>query len=331
MSRPIKILIVDTNPNNIIALETTLKAINIIPIWARNSEEAEKHLHNHEFALAIIDAHMPKMAGFELAKTIHQQQKSTELPIIFRSTIFTDDVHINKGYDCGAVDFITPPFNPKIITSKIAIFIQFFKQKQKLEATIYQLQKQKKTISNQNILLREKTIRDDLSGLYNRRHLRYILAREFNKCKKSNTEMSLLYFDLDYFKNINDTLGHDFGDVVIQQFGACLEDNCRESDLLFRIGGEEFLAILPDTDIHTAATVVAEKIRHICENDPFKKGNTQRKVTVSIGVSSYQQNHPTIMNDLISFADRALYAAKEKGRNQVVIYNAKHNLPSGNC
>lgn len=318
--KPVKILIVDDNQNNLLALETTLQGITTTPVRATSGAEALIHILHHDFAMAIIDVQMPEMDGYELAQIIHKHQKTAELPIIFLSAVFADDLHINKGYDNGAVDFITKPFNPKILTCKVAIFMQLYNQKKELEATIQQLQKQKKTISLQNDLLQEKTIRDDLSCLYNRRHLRLILDQEFTKCTHMNVDMSLLYFDLDHFKNINDTLGHAFGDAVIHQFGACLAKNCRESDFLFRIGGEEFIALLPETDITMAATIVAEKIRRICEEDPFKQGTTHKTVTVSIGVSSYKQHQPESMNDLISFADRALYTAKENGRNQVAVY-----------
>ncbi len=166
------------------------------------------------------------------------------------------------------------------------------------------------------------TIHDDLTGLYNRRHMNTILAQEYARCVRYETDMSVILLDLDHFKNVNDVHGHVFGDFVLKEFSHRMKQNSRESDYVFRFGGEEFLIILPSTDIENGV-LVGEKIRHISEASMFTDGLTSLKVTASLGVASYRFNEPNVQNDLLSMADKALYQAKEEGRNKVVAYSLK--------
>ncbi|MCI5151301.1 MAG: GGDEF domain-containing protein [Candidatus Electrothrix sp. MAN1_4] len=165
-----------------------------------------------------------------------------------------------------------------------------------------------------------------MTGIYNRRHLVVSLEQEFNRCDRYGTTLSLIMLDLDHFKSINDNFGHEFGDYVLKEFAGLLQETVRQSDMLFRFGGEEFIVLLPQTDLD-GAVHTAEKIRRNCAEKMISDGKYAVKMTVSIGVTSYDQKLHSTSGFMISYADEALYQAKENGRNQVVIYQEKNELP----
>jgi len=168
-------------------------------------------------------------------------------------------------------------------------------------------------------LLQGLSIIDDLTGLYNRRHLAALVEEEFRRALRYGTDLSCLMIDLDLFKGINDGFGHDFGDLVLREFGASLKKQTRSSDSCFRYGGEEFMAILPQTDI-VGASRKAENIRDLCEKKKYNDGAHTAKVTVSIGVASLKRHQPAQAKNLMAYADKALYRAKAEGRNRVNVY-----------
>lgn len=173
-----------------------------------------------------------------------------------------------------------------------------------------------KTINKQ---LKELSIRDSLTNLYNRRHMTDVLKKEFERARRYRHDLSCLLFDLDFFKEINDTLGHSFGDVILQEFAQLLTKNTRNPDFIFRYGGEEFLILLPNTNCEGALTV-AEKIRANWEKHTYSDESGSASLTVSVGVASRNKHQPKDWQALITFADRALYSAKAEGRNRVKAY-----------
>ena len=322
MADTVDILIVDDKINNLIALEDAFSEIDATFIKATSGNDALREILKHDFALAILDVQMPEMDGYELAQLIRNRKKTSKLPIIFLSAIYSDDFHIFKGYDSGAVDFITKPFLPEILAGKILFFIEIYLQKIRLKETIQELRKTKQLVLEQNRKLKRLSTHDDLTGLYNRRHLVASLEQEFSRCHRHGTELSLVMLDLDHFKDINDNFGHEFGDYVLKIFSVLLRAAVRRSDLVFRFGGEEFIVLLPQTAADGAAKT-AEKIRQECAERLIDDGKYAVKMTVSIGVTSYNKELHRSAGCMISFADEALYKAKEGGRNRVVVYQGK--------
>jgi diguanylate cyclase (GGDEF)-like protein len=159
-----------------------------------------------------------------------------------------------------------------------------------------------------------------------------ILEKEFSRALRYQTELSCLLLDLDYFKEVNDTFGHAFGDMVLREFSICLKQEARKTDIPFRYGGEEFMLLLPNTDIG-GALVVAEKIRSACEARKYGDGNNSTIITVSVGIASVKQHQLTDDKELMAFADKALYRAKTEGRNRVEVYMKEHyeQLKDGKC
>ncbi len=326
MAERIKILIVDDKPNNLFTLKTVLQETEAEFVEADSGNEALRQLLHHDFALAILDVQMPEMDGYELARLIRGREKTSRLPIIFLSAIYSDSFHIFKGYNSGAVDFITKPFHPEILVGKVLFFMEIYRQQQQLKETISELERTKQLVLDQNRLLERMATHDELTGLCNRRKLAEVMKREVERSRRYGTELSLLMLDLDHFKKVNDTYGHDFGDFVIKEFAARLLAGIRRSDFSFRFGGEEFIVLLPQTGISGALTA-AEKIRALCSEQPFSGLQASISMTVSIGIASCQEHKPQQPDDLICCADRALYLAKELGRNRVVV----HTSAAENC
>lgn len=160
------------------------------------------------------------------------------------------------------------------------------------------------------------SIKDSLTGLYNRRYLEEFLERELIRCQIKQLPLGVIMFDLDYFKRINDTFGHEAGDIVLKAISNLLKENTRQPDLCCRYGGEEFIAILPEQDWKKTIQV-AERLRELIQLLKIDhKGESLGKVTASFGLAIYPQNGITV-SSLFYHADMALYLSKQNGRNQV--------------
>ena len=159
---------------------------------------------------------------------------------------------------------------------------------------------------------------DGLTDLYNHRYFQEQMIMQTENCKRYNSNFSLILIDIDFFKNFNDTFGHQSGDAVLRQVAQKLKKNVRSTDIVCRYGGEEMGIILPNTD-KTEAIVTAQKICQTIAEKPFKLANDKEStVTISLGVAAYPQNGKT-PREIIAHADECLYSAKENGRNQVGI------------
>jgi len=162
-------------------------------------------------------------------------------------------------------------------------------------------------------------IHDDLTRLYIRRYFLRRLSEEKIRVERYNSPFVLIFFDLDYFKKVNDTYGHSKGDEVLRFFSIILRNNLRGIDIPCRWGGEEFAILLPETDI-TGGKIVAERIRQELQNSEIKDGDEVLKITVSGGMTTVPPFAKSI-EEIIERADKALYSAKEKGRNRIEIIN----------
>lgn len=247
-----RILIVDDKPMNLLSLSAAIQDEGLEIIQAGSGNEALSLILDHEFALILLDVQMPGMDGFETAELIRSNPKSRHIPIIFVSAINKEEQHLFKGYDSGAVDYLFKPLDTQILKSKIRVFIDLYAQKKKSETLSHNLkqalddaEKSKRIVEEQNLLLVELAIKDGLTGLYNYRHMQVIMESEFNRAIRYKSDLSCLLMDIDFFKEVNDTHGHPFGDFVLREFANCLREYMRYSDFLFRYGGEEFLVLLP--------------------------------------------------------------------------------------
>lgn len=160
------------------------------------------------------------------------------------------------------------------------------------------------------------SVTDPLTGLYNRRNLDVHLEREFLRAKRYKNDLSIAVIDIDFFKKVNDTYGHICGDYVLKEVSYMILETFRKTDLIFRYGGEEFVALLTETPVEKAL-IPLERLRQSIEKHPFSYNGNNIKVTISIGVNANKEGIENA-SEFLDCADKALYYAKEHGRNQII-------------
>ena len=320
------ILIVDDDLINLLILEKMLKKLNLNIIKAGSGSEALDLVDEIDFALVLLDAQMPDLNGFDTAKKIRSNPKNKDLPIIFVSAISKTKEFVLMGYEAGAVDYLLKPIDQLLLTSKVKVFCELHEKKKQLEIKNTELNQLNDKLHNE-ISKRKKAekellfqvIRDPLTGLFNRRFLEESLEREISKANRQNAPLGLIMLDADHFKLFNDTYGHLAGDVVLKHLGNLLMKNSRREDIACRYGGEEFVLVLPGTD-RKVARQRAEDLRIMVENgDPIHhRSKILPNITISLGIALLP-DHGKSAVELITEADKALYQAKDEGRNRVVI------------
>lgn len=542
----IKILVVDDRPENLLAIEGVLDRPDLSIITATSGNDALGLVLEHTFALILLDVQMPGMDGFEVAELLRGSEKTRQIPIIFLTAISKDEPHVFNGYEKGAVDYLFKPLDPLILRSKVNVFVELFRQREKLwqsnaelsqtvtelEAVNRQIREQQesiieeerlkvllqmagatahelnqplmvlmgnvqlmemdgnipehltvrvkkiteaadrisgivkkiqtlrhdeprtyaggKTILNLDqkvsilsvedknedfdkvkqilqdhpqlrltraksfeeglnrleqwrfdlifldyllpdgtgldfleainskgvetpvvvitgqgdeliasriiqagacdylpknkvsakVLLRiisnalekaglkremrmaqeklaEMSVRDELTGMFNRRYFQEALDREVSGAQRYDHGLALCMLDLDFFKQVNDTHGHLCGDRVLQEFGRLLDDSIRKYDVGCRYGGEEFAVILPDTALEKAVAL-CERFRERVKNHQFTYDDLTLRITTSVGVAARPAGGEINGKQLVDMADRALYQAKSQGRDRVV-------------
>ncbi len=299
----IHILIVDDNPVDLEIIRAVLNgnyAIHYTIDAASTGMEALEKASTGEFHLALLDYNLHDMNGIEILEEI--KTRSIDLPVIM-VTGEGDEKIAKETIKKGAYDYlIKDEINNILLTRTIRSVLERKNLEDKLKAYHDKLE--------------DLAIKDGLTGLYNHRHFQEILSSEFKRSKRYVQPLSCMMLDLDHFKLVNDSHGHQYGDFVLAQSAGILRRFARDTDFIARYGGEEFVIILPNTDLE-GVLHLAEKIRNSFENNPFKKEEISESISISIGVSSTADSNVSSKDDLITNADTALYQAKSSGRNNV--------------
>jgi len=307
--RQVHILIVDDLPANIKLLHSFLSPNYDITV-ANSGQQAITLVENFKPDLILLDVMMPEMNGFETCRLIKNNDKNFYIPIILVTALNEVEDKI-KGIEAGADDFITKPVNKHELLSRVKSLLRIKSLHDELQEKIVQLEDAKET-------LRELAIKDGLTNLFNHRYFKDSIQNEIERAKRNQTQFSLIMFDIDFFKNYNDTNGHLAGDDVLRIIADLVRKNIRSIDVAARYGGEEFALIFPETD-KTAAKIVANKIKNLIDGYKFYNETSQPngKISISVGVATYPLNGSK-MEELIDCADRRLYIAKAKGKNLVI-------------
>jgi len=356
-----KILVVDDSLTIRMQIKELLEDKGMEVLLAENGEKCLAVLEKEKPEVILLDVIMPEMDGIEVCRRIKSDDALKAIPVLILTTV-SDVENKVKGLNAGADDYVTKPFEAVELIARVNSILRtkglleqlkreitertrteemlkktnekFGRSTDNLEQTVRELAESKKIIENQNKVLSELSIRDGLTELYNYRHMMHTLQNEFSRAKRYNTDLSCLIMDLDFFKKINDSFGHGFGDYVLKESAKILRNCARESDFLSRYGGEEFVLLLPNTDSNVAMQL-AERLRKAFEENHFSNESRSKTVTVSIGVASLERHQPSRAEDLLTYADEALYQAKADGRNRVRMYsqvsqeegNEKNNMP----
>ncbi|CAN5267973.1 diguanylate cyclase [soil metagenome] len=216
-----------------------------------------------------------------------------------------------EGLDAGADDYLTKPVNFPELEARVRSMLRIKRLQDQLDETNAELEEM-----NQQLV--KLSITDGLTELFNHRHIHELLGEEFERSARTGESIAVVMMDLDHFKAVNDTHGHPTGDVILHETAGMIRDTAREIDMPGRYGGEEFIAILPETD-EQAAVNFAERVRSAIEEHEYRDGETLVRMTVSCGVAaSASGGNVDTPQGLLKRADDALYAAKEGGRNRVI-------------
>ncbi|MBU2489091.1 MAG: diguanylate cyclase [Proteobacteria bacterium] len=255
--------------------------------------------------LILLDLIMPGIDGYEVCEKIKNEEAETaDIPVIML-TSKAESADKVRGLEAGASDYVTKPFDEGELVARVNTHLRLKDLYEKLQEKNRQLQ--------------ELANRDGLTGLFNHRYFQEALSKDFQRAMRYHESLSCVLLDIDFFKKFNDTYGHQTGDVVLSTLGRLIEDSLRETDLAARYGGEEFALVLYHTPA-PAAFMVAERLRESVEAHEFKADELSLKVTISVGVATFPHAEIPDHKTLVECADKALYRAKEAGRNQVIPY-----------
>lgn len=289
----IKVLVVEDSKTARLHVKKLLKIYRFLVMEAENGEQALDVLDKHrDISLIVTDFNMPKMDGFELTKRVRNLYSKQDMAIVGMST-YGNNLLSARFLKIGGSDFINKPFLEEEFFCRI---------NQNLE--LLQYIKDLKFVAS----------RDFLTGLYNRQHFFDVGEKMFNRAYKSHKATIVALTDVDFFKKINDTYGHDIGDIVLKKIGAVLKGSFRASDLIARYGGEEFCFLLPSLDPEQAVDVFEEIRAKIAAESIVLPNGQALNITVSIGVCTTLEPN---LEGALSKADMMLYEAKRDGRNKV--------------
>jgi diguanylate cyclase (GGDEF)-like protein len=282
------ILIVDDTKTNLDILLGLLEGYDILV--ATNGYTALKIAQEEEIDLMLLDIMMPDIDGYEVCAKLKENESTKSIPIIF-ITAKIDEESIEKAYDVGGVDYITKPFKPKELLARVQIQLQM-----------------RLLIKNLEFL----ASRDSMTGIYNRR--KFFELSE--KLYETTDDLFAVMLDIDEFKKINDTYGHNIGDEVIKEVVNKIKTHLTSGEIFGRIGGEEFVVLKKENQIENIKKQF-EQIRQNIESIVlFTEDNQEVKITISIGISKKDTDTKNL-DYLLKIADKALYKAKNSGRNNV--------------
>jgi diguanylate cyclase (GGDEF)-like protein len=296
-----KILVVDDSPIYRKLVEQSLSKEPHV-LFANNGREALELFAEHQPSVVITDWTMPDISGLELCRRIRRdsQQHYTYLILV---TSNTDKEQVIEGLAAGADDYLTKPFHPGELVARVGVGRRIIELHHQVQA--------------KNRQLEELALTDPLTGLPNRRAIDAWVNHQLSAAARHDFPIWVVIADLDHFKRINDTYGHDAGDTVLKRFSELLKSRTRQSDICGRLGGEEFLVVLTHID-RVQAKVVVDRIRRVFEIEEFRFGDRgTTTVTASFGVAGFHGSQAPAFSTLVTHADAALYAAKSKGRNRV--------------
>ncbi len=254
------------------------------------------------FDLAIVSLSLANADGLRLCSQVRSLDRTRHLPIVMMVDP-GDEARLLRGLDMGVNDYVLRPIDQNELLARIKTQIKRKRHADLLRARLEQGM--------------EHAITDPLTGLHNRRYMESHLGSLVDQAAQSGCALSVLVADIDYFKSVNDTYGHDVGDNVLREFATRIRRNTRGIDLTCRLGGEEFVIIMPGTDL-LHAMQVAERLRTCIATEPFRVNASDKlTVTASVGVAALENDEDT-PETLFKRADVALYSAKRNGRNRVV-------------
>ncbi|MGQ0561820.1 MAG: diguanylate cyclase [Gemmatimonadota bacterium] len=302
-----RILVVDDNRDNVEIIATRLRFRGYDIEEASEGAKALELVRQNPPDLMLLDVMLPDIDGYEISRRVKGDESLPFIPIILVTARDSTQDKV-AGLDAGADDYLTKPINFPELEARVRSMLRIKKLQDEIELKSRELER--------------LSISDGLTGLYNHRHIHALLNEEFERAGRTGERLTVAMFDLDRFKGVNDTHGHQAGDRVLEQMADILRESAREIDRIGRYGGEEFMVLLPDTSIDDAEVFV-ERVRREVARRPFNVGDDKPplQMTISAGIATYPHARIKDPETLVRLADEALYTAKTAGRNRVVRFD----------
>jgi len=303
----IRVLVADDSAVSRKLVEHTLSEKRYSLVFAKSGCETVDLFAQHHPALVIVDWIMPDLTGIEICKHIRSKSQASYTYIILL-TGKSEKESVVEGLAAGADDYLTKPFHPEELIARVGVGLRIMELQREIEV--------------KNAMLEELALTDPLTSLPNRRAIENWAARQLSGAARHGFSFWVALADLDHFKTVNDTHGHDAGDAVLKAFSQILKTKSRRSDICGRIGGEEFLFVLTHATKEDAMRVI-ECVRRELEATKFNFGGNSLTVTASFGLAGFAGTRAPDFNRLVAQADLALYSAKRLGRNRVEVGEAQ--------
>lgn len=289
-------MVVDDSRFNLRLLQDILENEGFVVHTVNQSLAAIQEARNFQPDIILLDIVMPNIDGFEICRLLKEDLRLADVPVIMiTAKVGASDV--KKALELGAFDYIRKPVDEVEVIARIHSAIKY------------------KDIQDK---LKEMATKDGLTGVYNHSLLLELFYKETVRCKRLERCTSFVMIDIDSFKKVNDTYGHQAGDIVLKELSLILQNNTRVNDIVGRYGGEEFgivISEVTDSDL----IELCERIRAKVEDYNFNIGQEIIHISVSIGICTKKPGTELPISDIIKRADEALYLAKKKGKNRIVI------------
>ncbi|HSZ73961.1 MAG TPA: PleD family two-component system response regulator [Rhizomicrobium sp.] len=299
---PGRILIIEDRPESAAWFLSALQPANEVAS-VDTFEEALVRVRGGDYDLIVVSLGVRGFDGLRLCSQLRSLPEGRNVPIL---VVVSEGERrkLTQALEMGVNDYLTRPVDKNELIARVRTQLRKKRYADQLRHNVQ--------------LSLEMAITDQLTGLHNRRYMGRHLDTLVQSAKKSGKPLAFLIMDIDYFKSVNDTHGHDIGDEVLREFAGRIGANVRGIDLACRYGGEEFVVVMPDTDI-SFAYMVAERLRKSVEATPFaiSRDPSKLNVTISIGIAASEGDDDSA-DALLHRADQALYRAKRDGRNRVV-------------
>lgn len=295
-------MVVDDDPGSLMVAKAVVEQAGYECLSATNGDAAWDLFQRYQPQVVVTDWMMPGMNGLELCKAIRSAEEDTYTYLVLLTSFGSQDA-VLAGMEAGADDYVTKPLDPFTLRTRLLVALRVTALHSQLGKYRQELTRQART--------------DPLTRVDNRLKLTEDLELLHNRSQRYGGQYSLALCDVDYFKSFNDLQGHPAGDEALKAVARTLTRLSRDTDGVYRYGGEEFLLILPDQGAHDAEVAV-ERIRSGIESLAIAHtGNPLQVLTISAGISTFTADHAVSSGQLLKEADDALYSAKAAGRNRV--------------
>ncbi|MBI1383128.1 MAG: diguanylate cyclase [Planctomycetaceae bacterium] len=312
---PLTVLVVEDDPVALRVLVAQLNREGHTVLTATDGRAGLAEAMQSSPDVVVTDWMMPELDGVDMTRSLRQSSYGQQVHVILM-TGRDEDARVVEAFEGGVDEYLTKPLNARVLMARVRAAGRTIGLRRQVQSLLLERERQ---LAEQAILSRKlqvASLTDPLTGLPNRRCAMERLAREAKLAIKNGSTFSVVMLDIDRFKSVNDTYGHDAGDVVLKEVSQVLRQGVRRGDLICRLGGEEFLAVCPNAEGATAAAI-AERVRALVAATTIHHPRFQGSITISAGVAVWGRDGADV-DALLQGADKRLYMAKNSGRNCVV-------------